>query len=94
MLLDQRGMLCLVVRAPGARRISGYKTKCSVTASMNDLINHAKLWLADVDMSPHDVGFKFNDILLSAIAKSKKDGYGKPNEALKTLADYTEVEAK
>ena len=58
----------------------------SVTSSMNDLINHAQLWLADGDTSPHEVGFKLNDILLSALAKSKKDRYGKPNEALKSLA--------
>ena len=58
----------------------------SVTGSMNDLIKHAKLWLAEGDISPHDVGFRLNDILLSALARSKSDFYWKPREAFKALA--------
>jgi hypothetical protein len=59
----------------------------SVTGSMNDLIGHAIAWLEDGDVAPHDLGFRLNDILLSALAASKSDGYGKPNEAFKLLAD-------
>ena len=57
----------------------------SVTGSMNDLIKFAKHWLAEDDLSPHDVGFKLNDILLSALATTKTQGYGKPNEAFKAM---------
>jgi len=39
----------------------------SVTGSMNDMIRHAAAWLAGGDVSPFDVGFRLNDILLSAL---------------------------
>src|SRR5947209_20068061 len=42
----------------------------SVTGSMNDLIRHATAWLAGGDLSPHNVGFRLNDILLSVLALS------------------------
>ncbi|MCH7727948.1 MAG: hypothetical protein IH991_15950, partial [Planctomycetes bacterium] len=58
----------------------------TVTGSMNELINHAMMWLEEGEISPHDVGFKLNDILLSALATEESPGYGKPNEALKLLA--------
>ncbi len=59
----------------------------SVTGSMNDLIGHATGWLEYGDIAPHDLGFRLNDILLSAIARSKSEKYGKPNEAFKRLAN-------
>lgn len=59
----------------------------SVTGSMNDLIHHAIAWLEDGDVAPHELGFKLNDILLSSIATSKSEAYGKPNEAFKLLAN-------
>lgn len=59
----------------------------SVTGSINELVKFAKAWLEEDELSPYDVGFKLNDILLSALAPSKKDGYGRPNEASKALAD-------
>jgi hypothetical protein len=62
----------------------------SVTGSMNDLINHATYWLVEDDLSPHDLGFRLNDTLLSALATDKSRGYGKPNEAFKLLADRRE----
>ena len=40
----------------------------SVTGSMNDLIKHATYWLAEGDVSPFDVGFRLNDIPMSALA--------------------------
>jgi hypothetical protein len=58
----------------------------SVTGSINDLIIHATSWLEEGEMSPHDVGFKLNDVLLSVLGHGKADPYGKPNEAFKLLA--------
>ena len=57
----------------------------SVTGSMNQLVEFATLCLAEREMSPHDVGFKLNDVLLSAIAPSKTERYGKPKEAFQEL---------
>jgi len=59
----------------------------SVTGSMNDLISHAKMWLAEGDVSPNDVGSKLNEVLLSALATEESSGYRKPNEAFKLLAN-------
>jgi hypothetical protein len=56
----------------------------SVTGSMNELVATATLWLADGDLSPYDVGFRINDLLLSSLA-GPRDGYGKPREAFKAL---------
>lgn len=61
----------------------------SVTGSMNDLINHATVWLAQGDISPFDVGFRLNDILLSALARSGSP-YGKPRDAFKALVSGVE----
>jgi hypothetical protein len=58
----------------------------SVTGSINELVKFATAWLEEGDISPHEVGFKLNDVLLSAIA-SKLESYGKPREAFKALAD-------
>jgi hypothetical protein len=74
--------------APSSTTVSFAKAwNRSATGSMNDLLRHAVAWLEDGDVSPHDLGFKLNDVLLSAIAISKSDKYGKPNEAFKRLAD-------
>lgn len=59
----------------------------SVTGSMNDLINHATAWLTEEELSPFDVGMRLNDILLSSIAPSKSEKYGKPREEFKSLAN-------
>jgi hypothetical protein len=59
----------------------------SVTGSMNDLIRHATVWLSEGDFSPHEVGFRLNDILLLALARSKTDLYRKPREAFKDLVN-------
>lgn len=72
--------------APASAKVNFAKAlNRSVTGSMNDLIKFAQLWLAEGGISPHDVGFKLNDILLSALATDKSRGYGKPNEAFKDL---------
>jgi hypothetical protein len=52
----------------------------SVTGSMNDLVFHAKAWLIESELSPFDVGFRLNDIPMSAL------GYAKPREAFRALA--------
>jgi hypothetical protein len=62
----------------------------SVTGSLNELVKFAKPWLAEGELSPHDVGFKLNDILLSALARNKTDFYWKPREAFKSLISRSE----
>ena len=59
----------------------------SVTGSINELVKFAKLWLGEGEISPYDAGFRLNDILLSALASSKSDKYGKPKEAFTSLMD-------
>ena len=59
----------------------------SVTSSMNQLVEYAQDLLIEDEMSPHEVGFKLNDFLLSAIAAKKEDGYGRPKEAFQRMVD-------
>ena len=65
----------------------------SVTSSMNQLIEYAQDLLIENAMSPHEVGFKLNDYLLSAIAEKKSDGYGTPNDAFRRMVDSRKLEA-
>ncbi len=58
----------------------------TVTGSMNELIGHATAWLEEGELSPYDVGFKLNGVLLSAIALSKPEKYSTPIEAFKAMA--------
>ena len=53
----------------------------SVTGSMTDLVKHAEFWLVERELSPFDVGFKLNEIPMSAF------GYVDPKEAFKNLRD-------
>ena len=57
----------------------------SVTGSMNELISYAKVLLADEETSLFDLGFRLNDLLLSAIASDQSRGYGKPRDAFQAL---------
>jgi hypothetical protein len=57
----------------------------SVTSSINQLVFHATAMLVEDGLSPFEVGFNLNDVLLSAIAPSKSAKYGKPQEAFKAL---------
>ncbi len=59
----------------------------SVTGSINELVKFATVWLEEGEVSPHEVGLRLNDVLLSALAPSKKDSYGKPREAFTALAE-------
>jgi hypothetical protein len=63
----------------------------SVTGSMNDLIKHATYWLAEGDQSPFDVGFRLNEIPMSALASSSGSSYGKPRDAFRALAGGVET---
>jgi hypothetical protein len=62
----------------------------SVTGSIIELVKFATFWLAEDDIAPHEVGFRLNDILLSALGHRKADGYGKPKEAFKLLMENLE----
>jgi hypothetical protein len=62
----------------------------SVTGSMNDLIKHATYWLAEGDQSPFDIGFRLNDIPMSALASSGSS-YGKPRDAFRALVGSVET---
>ena len=64
----------------------------SVTSSMNQLIEYAQDLLIEDGMSPHEVGFKLNDFLLSAIAEKKSERYGKPREAFQRMVDSRKIE--
>ena len=57
----------------------------SVTGSMNELIREAGWWLAEGDLSPHEVGVRLNDTFLSALGLSGSASYGKPREAFAEL---------
>ena len=59
----------------------------SVIGSINELVMAAEIHLIEGDMAPHDVGFKLNGFLLSAIAGEGGHDYGKPKEAFKRLAN-------
>lgn len=76
-----------VVPATGSVRFAKALDR-SVTGSMNGLINHATAWLAEGDISPFDVGFRLNDILLSSLAPGSP--YGIPREAFKALVSGVE----
>lgn len=57
----------------------------SVTGSMNDLINHAKVWLETGEVSPFEAGSRLNDVLLSALGDDSSS-YGNPIKAFNLLA--------
>ena len=63
----------------------------SVTGSMNDLIRQATYWLAQGELSPFDVGFRLNDVLMSALAPGNSISYGRPRDAFKALANSMET---
>ena len=63
----------------------------SVTGSMNELIKFGKVFLCDDDLSPFELGFQLNDVLLSPLASEKSRGYGKPREAFQTLLAEADI---
>jgi len=52
----------------------------SVTGSMNDLVYHAQMGLIEDELSPFDVGFRLNEMPMSALK------YADPREKFKLLA--------
>jgi hypothetical protein len=58
----------------------------TVTGCMNELIVHATALLAGGELSPFDVGFQLNEVLLSALAASQAEKYGTPRGAFKAMA--------
>ena len=60
----------------------------SITGSINDLIYDAKVWLTEGDLSPHDVGFKLNDIPFAGLAQ-EGEGYRKPRETFRSMSAVT-----
>lgn len=59
----------------------------TVTGSMNELVMAAKFMLESDEVAPHDMGFRLNDLLLSAIVGSDGKKFAKPGEAFKKLLD-------
>jgi hypothetical protein len=59
-----------IVPAIGSVRFAKAQDR-SVTGSMNDLVKHATYWLAADDISPFDVGFRLNDIPMSALVAER-----------------------
>jgi hypothetical protein len=56
----------------------------SVTGSMNELVAHATVLLADQNMSMQKVGLRLNDVLLSVLRRGGQK-YGRPREAFAEL---------
>lgn len=84
MVDDGLGFLYLRLVAPSAASVAFSKSlNRSVTGSMNDLINCAKVWLTEAELSPYDASFKLNEMPMSAIK------YANPREALKSLSAGT-----
>ena len=74
--------------APASASVLFAKTlNRAVTGSMNELIQHATAMLVEGEVSPGDLGFTLNDVLLSAIAPSQTAKYGKPREVFKALVE-------
>lgn len=81
MVDDGLGFIYLRLVAPSAASVSFSKSlNRSVTGSMTDLINCAKIWLTAAELSPYDASFKLNEMPMSAIK------YANPREALKSLS--------
>jgi hypothetical protein len=55
----------------------------SVIGAMNEIVFHAKMWLTEGNLSPHDTSFKLNEIPMSAL------GYANPREIFKSLMPGT-----
>jgi len=67
--------------APASGTVSFAKAlNRTVTGSMNDMIQCAKIWLVEEELSPVDVGFKINGMPMSAL------GYSNPRDAFKMLS--------
>jgi len=75
-----------ILPATGPARFAGASDR-AVTGSMNELVAQAKFLLADGDLSPFDLGFRLNGVLLSAIAGGGRDKYSSPRAALRSMLE-------
>jgi hypothetical protein len=66
----------------------------SVTGSMNELVAYAKVILADEETSPFGLGFRLNDLLLSAVASDASRNYGKPRDAFQAVVARSKAPIK
>lgn len=83
---DNLGLIYMNFIAPATGSVRFCKPlNRSVTGSMNELEATAKLYLKTGEWSPFDVGFKLNEMLLSAIGTCETRGYATPREAFKQL---------
>ena len=72
--------------APASGTVSFAKAlNRSVTGSMNELIMAAQMYLVEDEISPHEVGFKLNGILLSTLKNAEGGKYAEPRDAFKRL---------
>ena len=62
----------------------------TVTGSMNELIKSAEYRLLSEEISPHELGFYLNGLLLSAIGTKEDFGYSKPRDAFTRLVEEME----
>ena len=69
----------LIATASGSMYFSKALNR-SVTGSMNDMIVHAKWWLAEGKFSPHETALKLNDIPFSSL------DYQNPREVFRSLS--------
>ena len=58
----------------------------TVTGCMNELIVQATALLVGDELSEFDVGFRLNEVLLSALSASEAEKYGTPRGAFKAMA--------
>jgi hypothetical protein len=67
--------------APASEKVRfGRALSQSFIGSMNNLVYHAKMWLTEGGLSPHDTGFHLNAIPMAPL------GYQNPREAFRKLA--------
>jgi hypothetical protein len=80
MVDDGLGFIYMRLVAPSTAGVTFSKSlNRSVTGSIGDLVNCAKIWLTEDELSPYDVSFKLNEMPMSAI------DYANPREALKAI---------
>ena len=79
-----------ILPATGPIRFAGASGR-AVTGSMNELLAQAKFLLAGGDLSPFDLGFRLNDVLLSAMAGGGREKYTTPRAAFRAMLEGFET---
>lgn len=75
-----------ILPATGPVRFAGASGR-AVTGSMNELVAQAKWLLAGEELSPFDLGFRLNEVLLSAIEGGGRDKYTTPWAAFRAMLE-------